>query len=120
MQDDDNEAFQTVFYEFPRISSAKSKSKSANSDDDYNITDLDNIPMKFDEDDLVEKMIVMLERTSSVILDSEPISWSDQVVNTGFCPPQALVRLVRNVINMTLQRNEMLSLYSAPVVQPTW
>eukprot|EP00980_Cylindrotheca_fusiformis_P022203 scaffold9087_cov107-Cylindrotheca_fusiformis.AAC.1 len=52
MQDDDNEAFQTVFYEFPRISSAKTKSKSVNSDDDYDITDLDNIPMKFDEDDL--------------------------------------------------------------------
>eukprot|EP00980_Cylindrotheca_fusiformis_P010057 scaffold2220_cov75-Cylindrotheca_fusiformis.AAC.12 len=51
-QDDDNEAFQTVFYEFPRISSAKTKSKSANSDDDYDITDLDNLPMKFDEDDL--------------------------------------------------------------------
>eukprot|EP00980_Cylindrotheca_fusiformis_P019085 scaffold6435_cov61-Cylindrotheca_fusiformis.AAC.3 len=52
VQDDDDEAIQTVFQEFPRAKTT-SISSAKNGDDNYDIKDLDNIiPMKFDEDDL--------------------------------------------------------------------
>eukprot|EP00980_Cylindrotheca_fusiformis_P029109 scaffold22721_cov137-Cylindrotheca_fusiformis.AAC.4 len=51
-EDDDDDAIQTVFHEFPRKKTTTSISSAKNGDDNYDIKDLDNIPMKFDEDDL--------------------------------------------------------------------